>query len=198
MFLGSSRCSLCQDFFLRLSDCLCVDGPHSVQPCVRRWTRGLLPPLSCRCYQTPVRLLLLRKPILKRQVPAGAGSLLYASGRRPGEKVDSCPGTSSEDSAQPGSVFKGKGKRSHGSSRPGLSLPLLCAAVCTPRGLSSGAVLFTACPRDSCAGGLQTVTRNSVGPVLLRPVLRIVLARDSALLRKGRLASRLQSGHHAA
>ena len=45
---------------------------------------------------------------------------------------------------------------------------------------------------------IQTIMRNSVNPILLRPVLRIVLARDSVLLKMERLVSRLQSGHHSA
>lgn len=38
---------------------------------------------------------------------------------------------------------------------------------------------------------------DSVHLILLRPVLGIVLARDSVLLRMERLRSRLQPGHHA-
>ena len=38
---------------------------------------------------------------------------------------------------------------------------------------------------------------SSVNPILLRPVLGIVLATDSALLKKEQLMSWLQAGHHA-
>ena len=38
---------------------------------------------------------------------------------------------------------------------------------------------------------------NHVNPILLRPVLGIVLATDSVLLKMEQLMSRLQSGHHA-
>ena len=38
---------------------------------------------------------------------------------------------------------------------------------------------------------------NSVNPILLRPVLGIVLAIDSVLLKMEQFMSWLQSGHHA-
>ena len=38
---------------------------------------------------------------------------------------------------------------------------------------------------------------NSVNPILLKPVLGIVLAIDSELLKMEQLVSWLQSGHHA-
>ena len=38
---------------------------------------------------------------------------------------------------------------------------------------------------------------NSVNPILLRPVLGIVLAIDSLLLKMDKFMSQLSSGHHA-
>ena len=43
----------------------------------------------------------VRKPILERKVLVGKESLLYSGGWQPGEKVDSCPISNSEDSAPP-------------------------------------------------------------------------------------------------
>ena len=39
---------------------------------------------------------------------------------------------------------------------------------------------------------------NSINPILLRPVLGIVLAVDSVLLKTEEIMSWMQSGHHAA
>lgn len=140
----------------------------------------------------------LRKPIVKRQVLVGAESLLYSSGRRPGEKVDSCPRTSSEDSTQPGRFFKGKGKRSQWIVEARVvAAPAACSLAHSSWSLLR-CCLVHSLPARLLHRGLQTVMRNSAGPVLLRPALRIVLARDSVLLRRERLASRLRSGHHAA
>ena len=44
---------------------------------------------------------------------------------------------------------------------------------------------------------LTTAPRGKLNPILLRPVLGIVLPRDSVLLKMEQLMSWLQSGHHA-
>ena len=44
---------------------------------------------------------------------------------------------------------------------------------------------------------IQIIMSSSINPILLRPVLGTVLARDSVLLKIEQLMSRLLSGHHA-
>lgn len=55
----------------------------------------------CFVAELRVNCLLLQKPVLKRQVLAGAERLLCSGSRQPGEKVDLCPGTNTKDSARP-------------------------------------------------------------------------------------------------
>ena len=46
--------------------------------------------------------------MLKRKVLVGKEKLLYSGGQQPGKKVNSCPKTNSEDSAQPRKFLKGE------------------------------------------------------------------------------------------